>query len=114
MEPLKYFLSFLLGTLAVFIYYKNLWCYAKVKAKRQKVKVKYGENSKWYLYLKQRFPLTKCNIIFRLLVFLVFATFTLRVFGEKPFLAFVGGVVSGNLALFFLDLSGTRKVLKGE
>ncbi|NPA13712.1 MAG: hypothetical protein GXN97_00820 [Aquificae bacterium] len=114
MELIGYLLSFLLGILAVSIYYKNLWCYAKVKAKREKIKVKYGENSKWYLYLKRRFPLTKCNIIFRLLLFLVFATFTLRVFGEKPFLAFVGGVVFGNLALFFLNFSATQKVTKRE
>jgi hypothetical protein len=100
MEPLKYLLSFLLGTLAVYLYYKNLWCYTKIRTKREKVKVKYGENSKWYLYLRRRFSTRWCNLVFRLLVFLVFATFTLRVFGKEPFLAFIVAVVVGNLTLF--------------
>jgi len=107
MELLEYLLSFLLGTLAVYLYYKNLWCYAKVKTKREKVKVKYGENSKWYAYLRRKFPLTRCNLIFRLLLFLVFATFTLRVFGTEPFLAFVVAVVLGNLTLLVFGFKST-------
>jgi Na+/melibiose symporter-like transporter len=114
MELLKYLLSFFLGALAVYLYYKNLWCYTKIRTKREKVKVKYGENSKWFLYLRKRFSTRWCNLIFRLLLFLVFATFTLRVFGKEAFLAFIVAVVVGNLTLFVLGFKKSSTGVKGK
>jgi hypothetical protein len=93
--------SFLLGLAAIYLYYRNLWCYSKVRTKREKLKLKLGEDNPKYLAFKGRFPLFRCNILFRILIFLTFAVAALKISGKEGFLFFIAATVLGNLLLFW-------------
>jgi len=100
-QSVFYFVAFLFGLLFIYIYYKLVWCYAKLRGREFKLVAKYGKKSEQLNRFKRRFKLWKCGFFVRFLLFLVFALPVACLLGVKGLGAFLLGVLVGNLALFY-------------
>ena len=92
--------SFLLGLGFIYLFYKNLWCYAKVKGRELKISAKYGKGSPQHKKFKEHFPTFKCSKIVRFLILLFFILPAYMVGGKEGLGAFLFAVILGNLTLF--------------
>jgi len=99
----KYVLTVLLGLLFIYLYYRLVWCYSKLRGKEFKLIAKYGKKSKQLKRFRRRFKTFKCGFFARLLLFLVFALPVGFLLGTKGLGAFLLGVLAGNLALFYFS-----------
>jgi len=98
--PMKLLFSFLLGLGFIYLFYKNLWCYSKVKGRELKIAAKYGKKSGQLLRFKKRFSTFKCSKIARFFLLLFFLIPAYLVGGKNGLAAFVVAVIIGNLLLF--------------
>ena len=92
--------SFLLGLGFIYLFYKNLWCYAKVKGRELKISAKYGKESFQHKKFKEQFSTFKCSKIVRFLLLLFFVFPAYIVGGKEGLEAFLFAVILGNLTLF--------------
>ena len=98
---MKIAISFLLGLIFILLFYKNLWCYAKIKGREFKISAKYGKDSFQLKKFKSKFSTLKCSKIVRFVLLLLFITPTYLIGGKEGLGAFIGAVIVGNLTLFF-------------
>jgi hypothetical protein len=98
--PLELLIGFLLGVLFSFFYYKNLWCYAKIKGREYKIAAIYGKNSSQLKRFKRKFRTFRCNTFFRLLVAILFSLVVYTFTGHYGLGGAVLGILSANLTLF--------------
>ncbi len=100
MEFFKLLFSFLLGLSFVFLYYKNLWCYAKVEGRRLKLIAKYGKDSSHIKRFERSFSTRRCSRSVRFLLLVIFVIPAYLVGGKEGLGAFLVAVIVGNLSLF--------------
>ncbi|NPB05028.1 MAG: hypothetical protein GXO08_01425 [Aquificae bacterium] len=99
MEPFKLAFSFVLGLGFVYLYYKNLWCYAKVEGRRLKLEAKFGRDNPKLERFKRRFSTRRCSRLVRILLLLVFLTPAYLAGGKEGLGTFLAAVIVGNLLL---------------
>jgi len=95
-------LLFLAGLLLTFIYYALVWCYARRKTKLEKLKLRFGESSKPVKKFSERYPLLRCSLPVRMLVFTLGALLVVYLAEGRELIYFVAGAAAANLTLFFL------------
>jgi hypothetical protein len=99
-----YILSFLWGLLFIYLYYRLVWCYSKIRGREFKLVTKYGKKSGQVKRFKKRFKAWKCGFFVRLLLFLIISLPVGFIAGAKGLGAFLLGVLAGNLTLFYLSV----------
>ena len=100
---IHYIGGFFAGILFIYVYYRLLWCYSKLRGKEFKLIAKYGKESEQLKRFKRKFKTYRCGYVARLLLFLIFALPVAFFLGTKALAAFLLGVLMGNLALFYLS-----------
>ena len=101
---LEILIAFLLGLTFIYFFYKNLWCYAKIKGRELKITAKYGKDSNQLQRFKSKFSTFKCSKIVRLSLLLLFIIPTILIGGKKGLGAFIIAVILGNLTIFWLGI----------
>ena len=96
---MEFFLSFLLGLLFFYLYYRLVWVSVKVRSKELKVIAKYGKDSPKRGRLK-RFKKFYLSRPFRFFLFGIFAYAIFYIFGKGGLLGLFIALIVANLSLF--------------
>ena len=100
METLKLSVSFLLGLVFVFLYYRLLWISTKIRSRELKLTVKYGKGSKQVERFRRRFHRFYFSRTFRLGLFILTAYGIFLLLGKEGLEGFFFALIVGNLLLF--------------